>query len=109
MIIALYVPAVEQGNIMVGRFNMTLENAKEYLLKKAKEIGLTPYRTSIKEHSCLVDFYPWERPNGERPPWEKFRKLAEEFSVSYDTDGDPPWEYTLVVEVPPKEGEYEPV
>lgn len=102
MVVALY------GDGIAGRFGMTLPQAKEAFLAKVKELGLEPVSIREVENDVTISFYNPRRRTGP-PPWGKLRKLANEFSVRYDYDGDPPWEYNLTVEESPPEGQYKPV
>ncbi len=40
-----------------GRFTMNLEEAKEYFLEKAKELGLSPEKETFKEGKYFFSFY----------------------------------------------------
>ena len=104
----------EMGDMLHGKFGMNLEQAKNHLLAKAKEIGLEPTSESTSKNgkSLNVCFYEMFRSKNKDknpaggPPWLKLHKLAQAYGVNYDTGGDPPWSYTLKVEETPPEGQY---
>ena len=103
MVVALY-----GFDGMAGRFGMTLGQAKDYFLAKAKEMGLEPIKVKESEDKVYISFYhpAMQKPAGWRMPWDQLRNLAYEFQVPFDYDADPPWDYTLRVEKTPPEGEY---
>jgi hypothetical protein len=107
----------EMGDILQGKFGMTLEEAKNYLLAQAKDCGLEPTSEGATREGkgWYVSFYEMFRSKNKDknplggPPWQKLRELADEMGCAYDRDGDPPWTYTIKEEKEPAPGTYKSV
>lgn len=95
----------EGTEVSAGKFGMTLDEASDAMLLKAKEMGLEgSARKNKKGTEIDLDFSPKKK--GEKWPWRKLRDFADEWGVPYDGDGDPPWTYTVANDPQPDPGKY---
>ncbi len=104
------VVVLEANDDKAGRFGMTLAQAKDYFLAKAKNHGLTPCNIKENKNSIFISFYHpmMNKPEGWKMPWKALWVLAHDFGAKSE-GGDPPWDYLLKIETPlpdPPEGKY---